>query len=127
MGVGGHKASSAQAVEQMRQCSFCLHLHPGAGAVPQPSVHGPARVSWSPRSADTDLQAHRRDKLNPETARPTNTPDNQMAKGKPKYLTNRKKATWHHQDPVLTQEQVLDTPTYRKSKIWIENHISGCC
>jgi hypothetical protein len=88
---------------------------------------GPARVSWFPRSADTDLQAHRRDKLNPETARPTNTPDNQMAKGKPKYLTNRKKATWHHQDPVLTQEQVLDTPTYRKSKIWIENHISGCC
>ena len=39
MGFEGHKASSAQAVEQMRQCSFCLHLHPGAGAVPQPSVH----------------------------------------------------------------------------------------
>jgi hypothetical protein len=40
------------------------------------------------RSADIDLQAHRRDKLQPETARPTNTRDNQMAKDKCKNLTN---------------------------------------
>ena len=37
---------------------------------------------WSPRSIDIGLQAHRRDKLKPETARPTNTRDNQMVKGK---------------------------------------------
>jgi hypothetical protein len=45
--------------------------------------------SLSPTSADTGLQTHRRDKLQPETARPTNTRDNEMAKGKQKYLTNR--------------------------------------
>jgi hypothetical protein len=47
------------------------------------------RESWSPRSADTDLQAHRRDKLKPERARPSNTTDNQIVDGKHKNLTNR--------------------------------------
>jgi hypothetical protein len=41
------------------------------------------------RSADTGLQADRRDKLQPETARTTNTKDNQMARGKHKNITNR--------------------------------------
>jgi hypothetical protein len=45
--------------------------------------------SWSPRSADIGLQAHRRDTLKPETARPTNTGDNQMVRGKSKNLINR--------------------------------------
>ena len=44
---------------------------------------------WSPRKADTGLQAHRRDKLKPEKTMPTNTRDNQMVKGKHKNLTNR--------------------------------------
>jgi hypothetical protein len=45
--------------------------------------------SWSPRSADTGLQAHKRGKLKPETVRPTNTRGNQMSKGKSKNLINR--------------------------------------
>jgi hypothetical protein len=45
--------------------------------------------SWSPRSADTGLQTHRRNKLQPETARTSNTRDYQMVKGKHENLTNR--------------------------------------
>ena len=40
--------------------------------------------SCSPKSTDTGLQAHRWDKFQPETARPTSTRDNQMVKGKHK-------------------------------------------
>ena len=46
--------------------------------------------SWSPRSANTGLQSHRRNTLQPETARTSKTRDNQMAKGKCKNLSNRK-------------------------------------
>ena len=46
-----------------------------------------------PRSGDTtkitSAQANRRDKLQSETARPTNTRDNQMARGKHKNISNR--------------------------------------
>jgi beta-lactamase class A len=45
--------------------------------------------SWSLRSADTGLQTHRRNKLQPETARTSNTRDYQKVKGKHKNLTNR--------------------------------------
>jgi hypothetical protein len=76
-------------VEQLGQDPSCLHLNPGAEAVPQRSVMGPARVSCSPRSADTDLQAHRRGKLKPETVRQTSTRDSQMKKGKCKNFTNK--------------------------------------
>jgi hypothetical protein len=31
-------------------------------------------------------------------------------------------AAWHHQNPVLPQQQVLDNPTLQKSKIWIKYH-----
>ena len=47
----------------------------------------PPRESWSPRS--TDIQACRRDKPQSETARPANTTDNQMARGKSKNTSNR--------------------------------------
>jgi hypothetical protein len=40
--------------------------------------------SWSPRSANTGLQTHRRSK--PETARTSNTRDYQMAKANTKIL-----------------------------------------
>jgi hypothetical protein len=46
--------------------------------------------SQSPRSTDTGLQTHQRNKPQPETARTSNTRDYQMAKGKCKNLTNRK-------------------------------------
>jgi hypothetical protein len=45
--------------------------------------------SWSPRSADTGLHTHRRNKLQPETARASNTRDYHMAKDKHKNLTIR--------------------------------------
>ena len=48
------------------------------------------------------------DKHQPETARPTNFRDNQMANvGR---LLTKIKATWHHLNPILPQQQVLDTP-----------------
>ena len=43
--------------------------------------------NWSPRSTDTE--ACRRDKPQSETARPANTRDNQMARGKGKNRSNR--------------------------------------
>ena len=75
--------------------------------------------SWSPRSADTGLQAHRRDKLKPETARSTNTRDNQMVKGKQKNLINSNygymassepsfPTTVSHGYPNIPEKQELD-------------------
>jgi hypothetical protein len=69
-----------------------------------PSVHSlvlPGE-SWSPRSADTGLQTHRRNKLQPET-RTSNTRDYQVAKGKCKNLTNR------NQDYLATSEPSIPT------------------
>jgi hypothetical protein len=59
--------------------------------------------SWSPRSADKSVQTHRADKHKPQRARPTNTRDYQMAKGKCKNLTNR------NQDNLASSEH--RTPT----------------
>ena len=52
--------------------------------MPQLSI---PRESCSPRSADT--QAYRRDKSQSETARPANTRDIQIVKGKYKNISNR--------------------------------------
>jgi len=38
--------------------------------------------------------------------------DNQMARGKHKNLSNRNQVTWHHQNPVLLPQQVLDMPKH---------------
>jgi hypothetical protein len=59
--------------------------------------------SWSSRSADTSLQTHKRNKLQPEAARTSNTRDYQMVKGKYKNLTNR------NQDYLASSEP--STPT----------------
>ena len=45
------------------------------------------RENWSPRSTDT--QACRRNKPQSETARPTNTRDNDMARSKGRNISNR--------------------------------------
>jgi hypothetical protein len=45
--------------------------------------------SWTPRNSDAELHIHRRNKLQPETARTSNTRDYQMAKDKPKNLINK--------------------------------------
>jgi hypothetical protein len=47
----------------------------------------PSRENWSPRSANK--QANKRDKPQLETAWPSDIPDNQMAKGKGKNISNR--------------------------------------
>jgi hypothetical protein len=46
---------------------------------------------WSPKSADTSLKTHRRNKLQQETTKTFNARDDQMAKGKHRKLTNTKK------------------------------------
>jgi hypothetical protein len=61
-------------------------------------------------------QAYKRDKPQPETVRPANTTDNQMARGKCKNIRTETKATWHYQDPVLPSQRALDSPTHQKSK-----------
>ena len=69
--------------------------------------------SWAPRSADTGLQAHRRDKLQEETARPTNTRDNQMVKGKCKNPINRNQGclvTSEPSSPTSASPGYLNTP-----------------
>jgi hypothetical protein len=58
-----------------RPCAIALH------------IQIPPRENWSPRSTDT--QAYRRDKPQSETARPTNTRDNQVARGKNKNISHR--------------------------------------
>jgi chromosome segregation ATPase len=42
---------------------------------------------------------HRRNKLQPEAARPSNTSDNQMAKGRSKNLTNRNQGCLASSEP----------------------------
>jgi hypothetical protein len=44
-------------------------------------------------------KAHRRDKLKPEIARPTNIRDNQMAKGRRKSITNRNQGYMASSEP----------------------------
>jgi hypothetical protein len=46
-----------------------------------------SRENWSPRNTDTE--ACRRDNSQSETARPANTKDSQMVKGKGKNIRNR--------------------------------------
>jgi hypothetical protein len=47
----------------------------------------PPRESWSPRSVGT--QVYRRDKLQSETVRPTNSTDNQISRDKYENISNR--------------------------------------
>ena len=66
---------STQAVEaakELGQGPMGLHLQPGGGVVPQPSALALQGKSWSPRSADTGLQTHRRNRLQPKLARTSN-------------------------------------------------------
>ena len=74
--------------EQMDHGPSCLHLHPGSGSTGLCALVLPGE-DWSPRNTDTGLQMHRRNKLQPETARTSNTRDYQMAKGKCKNFTNK--------------------------------------
>lgn len=87
----------------------------------------PLRESLSPTNADTPKttgsQTHRltgtqEGKLQSETAKPANTRDSQMVRSKHKTISNRSQKGYH-QNPVLTTQKVLVTPTQQKSKILI--------
>jgi hypothetical protein len=75
-----------------------LHLQAGGRAELQTSVYLPEKSIlttetqeiWTLQSADRGKQNHRRNKLQPETVRTSNTRDYQMSKGKLKNLTNKK-------------------------------------
>jgi hypothetical protein len=62
-------------------------------------IQVPPEEIWSPRSASTGLQTHRRNKLQPETARTSNTRDNQVAKCKFKKLTKRNQGYYASSEP----------------------------
>jgi hypothetical protein len=55
------------------------------------------KESWPPRSTDT--QAYRRGKSQSETARPANTTDNQMVRGKCKNISNRNQSYLASSEP----------------------------
>jgi hypothetical protein len=66
-----------------------------------------AEYSWFPRSTDTHFQAHRRDKLKQKTVRPTNTRDNQMAKGKITNISNRTQSYLASSKPHNNKSSIL--------------------
>jgi hypothetical protein len=79
----------------------------------------PPKETWYPRSPDTRFHAHRRDKIQPEAARPANTRDTQMVKDKQKNITNRHQGYLATTEASSPPQKVLDTPTHQKGKIWI--------
>ena len=62
---------------------------------------------------------HRRNNLQPETARTSNTRDYQMPKGKHKNLTNRSDDHLASSEWSMPTTEGLDTPTHPKTKIQI--------
>jgi hypothetical protein len=65
-------------------------------------------------------QNHRRNKLQPETARTSNTRDYQMAKGKCKNLTNRNQdhlVSSDHSTPTTTSPGYPNTPKKQDSDL----------
>jgi hypothetical protein len=68
---------------------------------------------------NTGLQMHRRDnssqrqqgRLTPEMTR--------WPKARARTIQTETESTWHHQKPVIPPQQVLVTPKYWKSKVWI--------
>jgi hypothetical protein len=75
--------------------------------------------SWrelSPRS--TDIQAYRRDKPQSETARPANTRDKQILRGKGKKISNRNQGYLALSEPSSTTAS-SGNPTHQKCKIVI--------
>ena len=76
-----HRSGRAAGIGSFQAPSAPIHWDE-----PQPSVPG---ESWSSRRDKTGFQARRLDMLHPETAGPTYTKDNQMAKVKCKNITNR--------------------------------------
>ena len=83
---------------------------------PQKSVTEERR---SPRVAEIGLQAHRRGKHQPVTAGPTNTKDNQVAKGKHRNIANRNQSNGTIKTQLSHNSKSWISPTHQGSKIWI--------
>jgi hypothetical protein len=95
--------------------------------VPQPSAPKSLleRVGL-PRRADiskvTGSQAHMRDKLQSETARPTHTSDNQMVRGKHKNLRDRNQGYLASSEPsslTIASPRYPNTPEKQDSNLKI--------
>ena len=73
---------------------------------------------------ETGLQAHRRDKFQSETARPTNIRDNQMAKGKHKNPTNGNQGYWAVSEPSSPTTTSPRYPnTQEKKKLDLKSYL----
>ena len=118
--VSLRSVQAAEGTEQLGQGDMGLHLQSGCGAVLQPSVHwycheraGLLRVlkqTYRFRGRTSSSQ-RQQEHLTPEITR--------CQKTNARILPTETKTTWHHQNPVLPPQQVLDTPTHLKSKIQI--------
>jgi hypothetical protein len=74
---------------ELRPRPLCTFPARGELAYRECSDHWDSGESWTPRNADRGQQNHRRNKLQSETARTSDTRDYQMVKGKRKNLSNR--------------------------------------
>jgi hypothetical protein len=100
------------AVEQLGKGPLCIHLHPGAGAVPCPSLEC-SWQGWAPLLrvltqayrpiGGTSSSQRQQEQLTPEITR--------WQKANTRNLPKEIKATWRHQNPVL-----------HNSKSWIPQH-----
>jgi hypothetical protein len=82
----------------------------------------PPEGNWSPRSTDT--QACRRDKPHSETARSTNSRDNQMVRGKGKKISNRNQEYLASSEPSSPTTASLGYPnTPKKQDSDLKSHL----
>jgi hypothetical protein len=75
-------------------------------------------MNWSPRSIN--IQASRRDKPQSETARPANTRDNQLVRGKSKNISNRNQgylASSEPSSPTTVSPRYHNTPEKQDSDL----------
>jgi hypothetical protein len=80
--------------------------------------------SWSPRSTDTGLQTQRRNKLQPETTRISNTKDYQIVKGKCKNLTKMNKKCLASSEQITPNTVSPEYPnTLEKQDSDIKSHL----
>ena len=107
----------AEAAEQLGQGPTGLHLHPGGGAVPYPSVHWscqekaghPGVLTQAYRSiGGASSRQKQQEHLTSEITK--------WSMANARILPTDTKTTWHHQSPVLPPKQVLDTPIHQKAR-----------
>jgi hypothetical protein len=113
-------------VEQLGQDPSGCHLHRGAKAVPQHSVHRSSqkRAALPRVLSHTGLQAPRRDKLQPEIEKPTNTRDNQMAKGKHNNHTKKPRLLGIIKTKFSPHSKSWIPQQTGKARFGFKNHIS---